>query len=229
VRLTCGVSSGGPTPGVSSKGPTPGDQLERLRRIGVQLHGVADGSGWAHVLPGCRSVVVVGSGGRALWDALVARELRGPDPLDALVAEAVLEVGDQGGRWVRCAADEPEPVDFRRLALAAGLGWPSRLGLVLHPVYGPWFALRAAWFTREVLPPTGPLPEPGPCGGCDAPCRSSCPVRAPDPAGFAIGACIAHRRSGACATACDARRACPVGAAHRYPAEQERYHLAAAR
>ena len=35
-------------------------------------------------------------------------------------------------------------VAFQPLAVAAGLGALSEANLVIHPVYGPWFALRAA-------------------------------------------------------------------------------------
>ena len=40
-------------------------------------------------------------------------------------------------------------VSFTRLALLAGLGRESLVGVLVHPVYGPWIALRAGQSTRE--------------------------------------------------------------------------------
>ena len=37
------------------------------------------------------------------------------------------------------------------LARAAGLAGPSFLGVVIHPVYGPWMALRAALLINQEL------------------------------------------------------------------------------
>lgn len=197
---------------------------ERLARFGLNLTGTADGRGWDHVVPGCRSIAVVGSGGPALWEAFVRA---GPrpwrDPLDTFVRDAVRSVPMAGdGRWV--FSSDAVDVDFRTLAVAAGLGWPSRLGLVLNPVYGPWLGLRAAWFTTEDLPPTGPLSASPACVGCSAPCVTACPGGAVGDR-FAIGACVAFRATDVgCASTCHARDACPVGAEHRYPAEERRYH-----
>ncbi|HMV66403.1 MAG TPA: hypothetical protein PKA64_06100, partial [Myxococcota bacterium] len=130
-----------------------------LRRIGVDVVGVADGAAWQRVLPGCRSVVVFASGGDALWRAWLGHlagrpaEIDLPHPLDAFVRSALpADTGEV--RWLPCAADAPLQVDFRALALAAGLGWRSRLDLVLHPTHGPWLGLRAAAFTTAALRPT---------------------------------------------------------------------------
>lgn len=201
---------------------------DRLARIGLNCVGVADGTGWDRVLSGCRSIVVVGSGGPALWEAFVRA---GPrpwrDPLDTFVRDAVSAVVPGAGRWV--FSSDAHDVDFRTLAVAAGLGWPSRLGLVLHPVWGTWLGLRAAWFTTEGLTPTGPLPSPPACDGCPAPCVSACPGNALAPA-FDIGACSAFRLGDPrCGATCAARTACPVGVEHRYPAEELRYHMASPR
>jgi len=207
-----------------------------LAPAGLQRWGVAPVEG-ACPLPGARSALVFASGGPGLWqgfvDAVAAEHARLRDeahPLDAHVAR-LLRAADPdpppSRRWVRCAADEPTFVDFRPLAAAAGLGWASRLGLLLHPEDGPWIGLRAACFTTEALPPSAPAPGQGPCAGCAAPCVAACPVGAV-PAGlgarFGIGACAAHRTSGGCPSACAARNACPEGSASRYPPEAQAYH-----
>jgi epoxyqueuosine reductase len=226
--------------------PTPADPaalpawaaaaIAALGPAGLQRWGVARVEGPAP-LPGARSALVFASGGPALWqgfvDALTADHARLREeahPLDAHIAR-LLRAADPAPPpsrlWVRCAADEPTFVDFRPLAAAAGLGWPSRLGLLLHPDDGPWIGLRAACFTTEALPPTGPQPGPGPCAGCPAPCVAACPVGAvprADGARFEISACAAHRTTGGCPQSCAARNACPEGAPSRYPPEAQAYH-----
>jgi hypothetical protein len=203
--------------------------LADLHGRGVQIWGVADGTPWQAILPGCRSVLVVGSGGRALWELLQDRRAAGwapDDPVDALVSEALEpHLGAAGCRWVRCAEDEPCFVDFRRLGLEAGLAHPSRLGLLLHPVYGPWWGLRAACFTTEDLPLSRPLASAPPCGACPAPCATACPVGAPREPTLDLEACLSWQRAETtCAGGCLARMACPEGPQHAYSAAQHRYH-----
>jgi len=217
---------------------------ERLRvdlaAVGLNAWGVAPGAPWQEILPGCRSVVVLGSGGAALWEALVADLRAHPvhlsdedHPLDAFVERALarLDPGGPGRRWVRCAATETTLVDFRLLAGQAGLGWRSKLGLLLHPEHGQWMGLRAACFTTDLLPATGPLdPAANPCLSCPSPCVGACPGgamgRPPDdgdPGGWDVGACARfHQVSDICRNRCDARRACPVGVP--YSDLEQAYH-----
>jgi hypothetical protein len=204
-----------------------------LDAVGLNAWGVADGAPYQHVLPGCRAVVVFGSGGRALWSAFLdahrGRPL-GAHPLDEWVQGAVGGQDSKERVWVRTAANETRFVDFRPLAVAAGLGWQSRLGLVLHPRFGPWMGLRAACFTTEALEPTGPLPAPSPCVACPAPCAQVCPGAAisRDAAvdrAFDIRACARqHDVAETCDTQCSARAACPEGAEHAYSRLQQHYH-----
>lgn len=210
----------------------------RLAPVGLNTWGIADGTPWQSILPGCRSVLVLGSGGPALWQALnravrADRRLltKHQHPLDDFVARAIAQADPSpppSRRWLRCAGDEVEQIDFRSLALAAGLGHQSRLGLLLHPVYGPWLGLRAACFSQEVLPQTGSLRGLGPCLNCSAPCMSACTgnaVPATSWERFSILKCTEFRKlSPACRTGCDARRACPVGAEHAYDELELHYH-----
>jgi hypothetical protein len=57
---------------------------------------------------------------------------------------------------------------LQRLAVAAGLGAPAPSRLVIHPIYGPWFALSAVVVTDG--DPPGRQPFAQPCR-CDAACR----------------------------------------------------------
>ena len=191
---------------------------------GLNTWGVAPAAGLGDVLPGARSVLVFGSGGGHLWRGFCTAIVENATtltnhthPFDSHVArcvaaaDAVLDA-DRPRRWVLCGATEPGTapppfVDFRMLAREAGLGHPSRLGLLMGPVYGPWMGLRAACVLDDALDPTGPLPGDSPCLTCAAPCVPVCPVgavpevgaRAPEdprPLPFGIRRCAAHRASG---------------------------------
>lgn len=216
-----------------------------LGAAGLQAVGVADVAAWdaqvgperrsAALLPGARSILVFGSGGRALWDALVADVRAHPahlaqeeHPLDAYVRRAVLAadpaLGDVRRRWFFAAADAELHLDFRLLASLAGLGGRSRLGLLLHPEFGLWLGLRAAVFLDAALP-VSPPPDPDPCAGCPAPCIPACPGGAFVDGAWDVGRCSAfHDASAACASTCHSRLACPRGAEHRYPPDELVYH-----
>ena len=192
------------------------------------------------LLPGARAAVLVASGGRALWRAFerAAEFGVGPDPLDTYTrrvveaaADSLCEAGHpscsllaferRGGVWA----------DFVALGRLAGLGAPSRLGLLLHPVYGPWLSLRAAILTELPWQPLArPLEGFDPCNGCPAPCATACPGGAVLPSGFDVARCGATRaRLSGCAASCEARRACVVGREHAYTGPALAHHMRAAR
>jgi len=209
----------------------------RLAVVGLNASGVADGQAHQDILPGCKSVVVFASGGRGLWDAFTEDLRQHPanltehaHPLDDFVARAI-EAADPdppaSRRWIRCAAEPEQFVDFRPLAEGAGLGWRSHTGLLLHPAYGLWLGMRAACFTTDPLPISTPLRGAGPCGDCPGHCASACPGGAFEGGRMRIRACASFNvRSDRCHGSCDARRACPAGAAHRHGDLQHHYHYA---
>jgi hypothetical protein len=134
------------------------------------------------VLPDARTAIVVASGGRALWDAFERAPEFGTaqDPLDAYtrrVTEAAaleLESRRDGARALFAFERRGgQYADFVELGRLAGLGAPSRLRLLLHPIYGPWMSLRAIVLTRLEwgTGPGGSLAF-DPCRGCPAPCEA---------------------------------------------------------
>lgn len=213
--------------------------LRSLAAVGLGHVGTVPAARWDAVarpehraealLPGARGVIVVANAGRGLWDALVA-DLRAhpahladePHPLDAFVRRAVTGAPVPGPhRWVTTGADETTHLDFRTLAVLAGLGTPSRIGLVIHPTLGTWMGLRAACFVTFDVPEAPSLPAA--CDGCPAPCVAACPAGALASGAMDIQRCSAfHGESDLCAATCHARVACPVGVP--YPPEQLGYH-----
>lgn len=193
--------------------------------------------------PRARGVVVLAQGGAAFWERFAAARRRAAwpataaDPLDAWTRGVVADVvaTAQAAVPLPCRVIFPTDaaVDFRRLGVLAGLGVPSRLGLLVHPEFGSWIALRAAILVPVALAPTTAAMDGfAPCETCAGrPCEPACPAGAVSARGWDVPACSAHRArpDETCGSGCHARLACPVGAAHRYPPDALAFHQAAAR
>lgn len=170
---------------------------------------------------------------RALWPHFVAALEREPSrreesrPLDRWVEERVRDVLDRasaGCATVLRFAHESRPryLPMQRLAAVAGFAAVSEGRLSAHPVYGPWFALRAV-AVFDVDGPAGSAPEAtAPCSGCEAPCREA----------FEHALAVADARSDHAVLHerwrpwLAVRDACPVGREWRYSEEQILYHYA---
>jgi hypothetical protein len=134
------------------------------------------------LLARARTAIVVASGGRALWDAFArAPEFSASaDPLDAYttrVVEAAASLLSDGARALFAFERRGGAyADFVELGRLAGLGAPSRLRLLLHPVYGPWLSLRAIVLARTDWDAgREALPAFDPCRECPAPCERAGP------------------------------------------------------
>ncbi|HKA15876.1 MAG TPA: hypothetical protein VKH41_12720 [Myxococcota bacterium] len=120
---------------------------------------------------------MVASGGRALWDAFTrAPECAAADPLDAYtrrVTEAAATALDPHARGLFAFERRGGSyADFVELGRLAGLGVPSRLRLLIHPIYGPWMSLRAVVLTHGEWKMSGSAPPSfDPCRDCPAPCQ----------------------------------------------------------
>lgn len=115
---------------------------------------------------------------------------------------------------------------FFAWALRSGRAWSSPVGFLVHDAAGLFVSYRGAVWVSDTLPATiGQKP----CDTCAAPCTSACPVDALRET-YDVAACKSHLRmpEGApcLTTGCAARRACPVGAARRLPA-QAAFHMEA--
>ena len=182
-----------------------------------------------------KSVVVVGAGGRGLWETLfdgVGLDLlkeRGPHPIDGwsqrFIEKAASMLREEGLSVCTLYPFGRSPVDFLGLAEEAGLGIVSPVvPFFLHPQYGPWVSLRGALILSVPLAPTGPLRDYEPCSGCSCPCLQACPVGTYVPhLEPNLAACATHRNGGGCQGGCEVRRACPLGREHRYGPEEEAF------
>ena len=103
---------------------------------------------------------------------------------------------------------------LQRLAAAAGLATLAPTQLLIHPVYGPWFALRALILCDGEPPPRVRLPS---VCSCDARCTD------------AFTRAMASTGSERWRAWLAVREACTVGRDYRYSDEQIEHHYSALR
>jgi epoxyqueuosine reductase QueG len=225
---------------------------ETLTQHGLNLVGVTSIAAYeaivspqyhvASLLPNAKSLIVIGNGGGEFWrgfreycDAHPGYLQEREHPLDDYTVERIesaltpmLQDAKARYRYLYPFRFWTEPVSFMHLARAAGLAGPSILGVTIHPVYGPWMALRAAVLLDQEL--TFPPQARGfdPCATCvERPCISACPGGVISvEKGWDIPACVQHRvrRQEDCVDYCHARYHCVYGQEYRYPLDELQYH-----
>jgi len=190
------------------------------------------------IAPRAKSIVVIGSGGGGFWRAASRHAEAHPgwwtreNPLDDFTREvidgAVVPAANSPARVIYPFMGDGPTLNFIELAKAAGLAGATILGVVAHPVFGPWIAFRAALLLDDSLDAPGDARGFDPCPSCTTrSCIAACPVGAvAHPAGWDIPKCVTHRVENEtdCATRCHARVACVLGPEHRYPDDELAYH-----
>jgi ferredoxin len=162
---------------------------------------------------------MVGNVGQGFWSALQgAPESKGSNPIDRWTARVLAGLGDA----VLFPFGGPPHHPFQRWARRADPSLsPSPLGILIHPEFGLWHALRGAVLFRERLKLPAASAGDTPCDGCATkPCLRTCPVGAFTARDYDTVACRSYLRtlSGqpCMIQGCQARLACPVGRGHGY-------------
>jgi hypothetical protein len=188
------------------------------------------------IMPEARGVIVVGNGGGAFWAAYRAFCARRPgheatrDPLDAFTREVVETVArpivGQGARILYPFRFPDDPVSFMGLAECAGLGRRSLVGVLVHPTFGPWIALRAAILLPVAVRAPRPADGFDPCPDASSvACIPACPGGAVSDRGWDVRLRRPPVAGGRpCAARCHARFECVIGREHRYPDDALAYH-----
>lgn len=149
-----------------------------------------------------------------------------PDPMDRWSHRVIDGVAKALGAEALFPFGGPPYAPFYSWAVASGRFWPSPIGFLVHDEAGLFASFRGA-ICWDKPAEVGTAPQP--CKSCAAPCKTACPVGAFEN-GYDVAACKAHVTSAAgsdCrAGGCLARRACPVGAERRLPA-QSAFHMEA--
>lgn len=190
--------------------------LAQLAAIGFDVAHAFDAAAVARA-PGCGALagaerlgILIGNT-RALWPHFVAAMrddalAREPDPLERYTERAI-DAAFAGARiYYAHRRYGGAFVPFQHVAVATGLGALAPSRLVIHPVHGPWFALRAIVIVDGEPPARAPIAQP-----CR--CAAACTT--------ALAAALAQPRDWRAWVA--VRDACALRAA-RYSDEQIRYH-----
>jgi len=196
----------------------------------------------ASLLPEAKTLIVIGNGGKQFWtgfrtysNAQANYRHERDHPLDDYTVEIiekaltpVLMQANAKYRYLYPFRFWREPVSFMHLARAAGLAGPSILGVTIHPVYGPWMALRAAVLINQELHAEPIAADFNPCPTCvERACITACPASAISmEKKWDIPGCVQHRLrvTTDCISYCRARFDCVYGREHRYPLDELQYH-----
>ncbi|MEM6489915.1 MAG: ferredoxin [Pseudomonadota bacterium] len=153
-----------------------------------------------------------------------------PNPLDRWSRRTVGRLACDLGAKALFPFKGPPWLPFLGWAQRTGRFWTSPIGMLVHAEAGLLVSIRGALALREEIALPPPLPQP--CDGCpDKPCRTTCPVDAFTPDGYAVDRCrawVASASGADCRNAgCRARRACPVSATYPRMAAQSAFHMRA--
>jgi len=210
--------------------PFPGAALDRYGLNRQAVFDLADLPGdivdsIAGGTTGYRQLILLGHGGRALWEAVRKSGIGGRDPIDDFTLRTI-------GQWMaECQPDNryailypgPQPIALQRLGALAGWHHASPFMVGIDAEWGTWYAYRAVVLADTRFAPSPAVDRSSPCAGCQTrPCIAACPASAMADGAFLLQKCVAWRKldSSPCAITCLARVACPVGSDHRYTAEQ---------
>ena len=189
------------------------DALASLAAAGFDLAHPFDAhalvAGWDALAAGPRLGYLVGNT-RALWEPFTRARQSPPlaaaaDPLERYTEMTFEALLPHAQIFYAHRPYAGAYLPFQALAVATGLGALAASRLVIHPTYGPWFALRAVVLVDGIPPATAPIAKP-------CVCTAACPA--------ALEAALA---GGDWRAWLAVRDACTI-AAHRYSDEQIRYH-----
>ena len=186
---------------------------------------------------GFRQLILLGHGGKRLWECVQAAGGAGGDPIDDYCARVVADwfAAELPGRRYRIVYPGSVPVPLQQLGTLAGWHQPTPFMIGIDPHWGTWYAYRAVVLADTGFCPSEavdraheevPLGGSNPCANClEKPCISVCPAGAMASSGFVLERCVDYRKTGQsqCKHTCLARITCPVGSEHRYGDEQMRH------
>lgn len=168
-----------------------------------------------------RQLILLGHGGRRLWERVQAAGLQSEHPIDDFCVATVEAWFAAQLPACAHAITYPGETAVGLQALGRLAGWhhesPFRVGI--NAAWGSWFAYRVLALADSTLAPTPPLAGESPCASCAAqPCVAACPADALGDRQFSLQKCIAYRRQpdSRCRVTCVARTSCPVRPEHRY-------------
>lgn len=175
-----------------------------------------------------RQLILIGHGGRRLWEAIQASGQEGQDPIDDFSRRAVTAwfAGHRPSHRFTLIYPGDSVLGLQRLGTLAGWHQPSPLRIGINAEWGTWFAYRAVVLADISLPVSTRREAPSPCLSCAGrACIPACPAQALADGILDLDRCVAYRQQAdsRCRDTCLARESCPVAAEHRYDVTQLRH------
>lgn len=180
---------------------------------------------------GFTQLILLGHGGRRLWECVQAAALDSEHPIDDYCVATVDRCFAQflPGRRHRLVYPGDAPIGLQSLGRLAGWHHASPFMIGIDAEWGSWSAYRAVVLAATDFCPSPVVDRDHPCQSCaERPCIAACPAGALADGRFALEKCSRYRLlpDSPCAHGCLARMACPVGAGHRYDEAQIRHSYA---
>lgn len=178
--------------------------------------------------PEWQQLILIGHGGRRLWEAVQASGIASADPIDDFTIRTVEQwfVRQYPEHRYELRYPGERSVGLQALGKLAGWHHDSPFMVGVNAAWGSWYAYRALLLCDTDFAPTPVMSGVSPCLSCPAaPCIAACPAGALAGGEFSLGKCLAWRKQpdSSCRTGCLARIACPVASEHRYAGEQIRH------
>ncbi|KXB29461.1 hypothetical protein AT959_16040 [Dechloromonas denitrificans] len=176
-------------------------------------------------LAGYRQLILIGQGGRRLWECVKASGIRSADPIDDFTVRTIAQcfAAHLPDNRYQLLYPSHHPIGLQQLGSLAGWHHASPFMVGIDAEWGSWSAYRAVVLADTRFPVSSPVHRSHPCSACRTQdCIAACPAGALGDGPFKLERCVAYRKQpdSACRTTCLARLACPVGVRHRYTDEQ---------
>lgn len=144
-------------------------------------------------------LILIGNGGRAMWQAILREGGRSADPIDDFSVREVRRwlAAQASGRSYEIVYPGERLVGLQSLGECAGWHFASPFMVGINERWGTWFAYRVAVLANTDFEPTRPVPGEPPCTACrPRPCVSACPGKAIEDSGFNLKTSVSGEQSG---------------------------------
>lgn len=144
-------------------------------------------------------LILIGNGGRAMWQAILREGGRSADPIDDFSVREVRRwlAAQASGRSYEIVYPGERLVGLQSLGECAGWHFASPFMVGINERWGTWFAYRVAVLADTDFEPTRPVPGESPCTACrPRPCVSACPGKAIEDSGFNLKTSVSGEQSG---------------------------------
>lgn len=172
-----------------------------------------------------RQLILLGHGGRRLWDCVQQANLASEHPIDdyaiATVDRILGPILPANGYRIVYPGDAL--IGLQSLGKLAGWHHPTPFMVGIDSEFGSWSAYRAVVLAASDFCPSVAVDRKSPCADCQQPpCLAACPAGALAGGEFSLTRCSRYRLLPAspCAHGCLARQVCPIGIEHRYEDSQ---------